>query len=100
MNSQMLADVLARDKRFQVLETQLSAAAILAVTENEKPDVVLLSHVIEDDPSKGFQLARELRTAHPSTRIVMLLDRSERSSAVESSSFCQHLVGVSFAVRL
>jgi len=84
MNSQLLADVLARDKRFDVLETQISAAQILAATENEKPDVVLLSHILEDDPTKGFEVARELRAAYPATRIVMLLDRSERSSAVEA----------------
>jgi DNA-binding NarL/FixJ family response regulator len=84
MNSQMLADVLARDKRFRVLETQLSAAAILAVAATEKPDVALLSPLLEDDPGLGFQLARQLRAAHPTTRIVMLLDRSERSSAVEA----------------
>jgi DNA-binding NarL/FixJ family response regulator len=84
MNSQLLADVLARDKRFQVLEPQPSAAAILAVTEREKPNVVLLSPFLEEDPAKGFQLARQLHAAHPATRIVMLLDRSERSSAVEA----------------
>lgn len=84
MNSQLLANVLARDKRFQVLETQPSAAAILAFTEREKPDVVLLSPFLEEDPAKGFQVARQLRAAHPATRILMLLDRSERSSAVEA----------------
>lgn len=84
MNSQMLADVLARDKRFHVVETQPSAATILAAAESEKPDVVLLSPFLEDDPAKGFQVARELRAAHATTRVVMLLDRSERSSAVEA----------------
>jgi|SRR5271170_68999 len=84
MNSQLLADVLARDKRFQVLEAQPSGAAILAVTENKKPDVALLSPFLEEDPAKGFQVARQLRAAHPAMRIVMLLDRSERSSAVEA----------------
>jgi DNA-binding NarL/FixJ family response regulator len=84
MNSQMLADVLARDKRFRVLESQLSAATILAVAAAEKPDVVLISPVIENDPVLGFQVARQLRAEHPATRIVMLLDRSERSSAVEA----------------
>ncbi|MFZ0769860.1 MAG: response regulator transcription factor [Candidatus Sulfotelmatobacter sp.] len=84
MNSQLLADVLARDKRFQVLEAQPSAAAILAATESEKPDVVVLSPFLEEDPAKGFQVARQLRAAHPTTRIVMLLDRSERSLAVEA----------------
>ena len=84
MNSQLLADVLARDKRFRVLETQLSAATILAVAETEKPDVILLSPLLENDPSLGFQVARQLHAAHPATRIVMLLDRSERTSAVEA----------------
>ena len=84
MNTQMLADVLARDKRFRVLETQLSAATILAVAASENPDVALLSPLLEDDPVLGFQVARQLHAAHPATRIVMLLDRSERSSAVEA----------------
>jgi DNA-binding NarL/FixJ family response regulator len=84
MNSQLLADVLARDKRFQVLETQLSAATILAAAACEKPDVALLSPLLENDPMLGFQVARQLHAAHPATRIVMLLDRSERSSAVEA----------------
>jgi two-component system nitrate/nitrite response regulator NarL len=84
MNSQLLANVLARDKRFQVLEVQPSADAMLAFTEREKPDVVLLSPFLEEDPAKGFRLARQLRAAHPATRILILLDRSERSSAVEA----------------
>jgi two-component system nitrate/nitrite response regulator NarL len=84
MNSQMLADVLARDKRFRVLETQTSAAGIVEVVENEKPDVVLLSALLENDSGLGFKLTRQIRVAHPATRIVMLLDRSERSSAVEA----------------
>jgi DNA-binding NarL/FixJ family response regulator len=84
MNSQLLADVLARDKRFQVLETQLSAATILAVAASEKPHVVVLSPLLENDPVLGFQVARQLHAAHPATRIVMLLDRSERRSAVEA----------------
>ncbi len=84
MNSQMLADVLARDKRFTVLETQISADAILAAAERERPDVVLLSPVLENDSARGYSLARELRSLYTGVRIVMLLDRSERDSAVEA----------------
>jgi two-component system nitrate/nitrite response regulator NarL len=84
MNSQMLADVLARDKRFRVLETQTSADGIVEIVENEKPDVVLLSALLENDTGLGFKLTRQIRTAHPATRVVMLLDRSERNSAVEA----------------
>jgi DNA-binding NarL/FixJ family response regulator len=84
MNSQMLADVLARDKRFSVLETQVSVAGILAAAERDKPDIILLSPHLEDDSARGYSLARELRSLHPTVRIVMLLDRSERNAAVEA----------------
>jgi DNA-binding NarL/FixJ family response regulator len=84
MNSQLLSDALSRDKRFRVVEAQLSGATILAVAASEKPDVALLSPLLENDPILGFQVARQLHAAHPATRIVMLLDRSERGSAVEA----------------
>ena len=84
MNSQMLADVLARDKRFRALETQVSVEGILAAAESEKPDVVLLSPLLDNDAARGFSLVRELKAAYPAMRIVMLLDRSERSAAVEA----------------
>jgi DNA-binding NarL/FixJ family response regulator len=84
MNSQLLADVLARDKRFRVLEIQLSSDKLLAVAASEQPDVVLLSPLLDEDPVLGFQVARELHAAHPKTRLVMLLDRSERNAAVEA----------------
>ena len=69
---------------FGCCETELFAAAILATTASEKPDVVLISVLLENDPDLGFQVARQLRASHPATRLVMLLDRSERSSAVEA----------------
>jgi DNA-binding NarL/FixJ family response regulator len=84
MSSQLLADMLARDKRFRVLETEPTTAKILAIAESEKPHVVLLSPTLEENPTMGFQVARQLHAAYPGTRIVMLLDRSERSAAVES----------------
>ncbi|MGA8271550.1 MAG: response regulator transcription factor [Candidatus Sulfotelmatobacter sp.] len=84
VNGQLLSNVLARNKRFRVLAPQLSSHAILAVTASEKPDVVLLSTVLENDPALGFQVARQLRAEHPATRIVMLLDHSERAAAVEA----------------
>jgi two-component system, NarL family, nitrate/nitrite response regulator NarL len=84
MNTQMLADVLARDKRFCVLTTQISAGGILTAAERDKPDVILLSPVLEDDSARGYALARELRSLYPSVRIIMLLDRSERNSAVDA----------------
>ncbi len=84
VNSRLLSDVLARAQRFEVLETELSAAAIMAIAAKEKPDVVLIGALLENDPKLGFQVVRQLRASHPATRVVMLLDRSQRSSAVEA----------------
>ena len=95
VSGQLLSNVLARNKRFHVLAPQLTSHAILAATANEKPDVVLLSTVLENDPALGFHVARQLRSEHPATRIVMLLDRSERAATVEafragaSGMFCR-----------
>jgi two-component system nitrate/nitrite response regulator NarL len=84
MNSQLLANSLLRDKRFLLLETEPTAAAIQAATDAEKPDVVLLSARLEDNATRGFQLARQLTTANPQICIIMLLDVAERSAVVEA----------------
>jgi len=84
MNSQLLAAALERDKRFQVLEPISDAQQILATVAREKPAVVVISVDLDDDRSKGFQVARELRTLHPETRIVLLLDSSDRAQVVEA----------------
>ena len=84
MNSQLLAAALARDGQLAVIEAEPTAEAIVAATCAEKPDVLLLSSELEDNPTLGFQVARQLRTAHPKTQIVMLLDASERGSVLEA----------------
>src|SRR5690242_20831914 len=77
MNSQLLASALERDKRFQVLDPVSDARGIVAAVLKEKPAVVVISVELDDDPKKGFDVARELYTMRADTRIVMLLDASE-----------------------
>jgi two-component system nitrate/nitrite response regulator NarL len=84
MNSQLLADAVARDKIFRVIAAEPTEAAILMAASSETPDVVLLSSVLEDSPTLGFQVARHLRTAHPTIRTVMLLDASGPEAVVEA----------------
>jgi DNA-binding NarL/FixJ family response regulator len=84
MNSQLLAAALERDKRFQLLEPVSEAAAIIAAVAQDKPAVVALSVQLDDDPRKGFAVARELRIISPATQVVMLLDTSDRSQVVEA----------------
>jgi DNA-binding NarL/FixJ family response regulator len=84
MNSQLLAAALERDKRFEVLDPVPDARGIIAAVAKEKPAVVVISAELDDDKRKGFEVARELRALHAETRVVMLLDSSERSQVVEA----------------
>ncbi len=84
MNSQLLATALERDSRFQVLEAAPDARGIIADTTRERPSVVVIGAEIEGDSRKGFEVVRELRSMCPETRVVMLLDSSERKLVVEA----------------
>lgn len=84
MNSQLLTSALERDKRFAVLEPVSDAKSVIAAVMQEKPAVVIVSAHLDDDPKKGFELARELRALRPETRVVMLIDSSERGHVVEA----------------
>jgi len=84
MNSQLLAAALERDKRFEVLDPVPDARGIIAAVAKQRPAVVVISAELDDDKRKGFEVARELRALHAETRVVMLLDSSERSQVVEA----------------
>lgn len=84
MASQLLASALERDERFQVLEPVSDAPGIVAAVQREKPAVILVSAEIDGEPRRGLQLVREIISARPETRVVVLLDSSERSLVVEA----------------
>ena len=83
MNSQLLANALARQTTFQVLETeQLTEAAILAAAGDQQPHVVLVGMLLDDVPDGGMRVARRLRATYPNIRVVMLLEVSEPEAVV------------------
>jgi DNA-binding NarL/FixJ family response regulator len=84
MNSQLLAAALERDKRFQVLVPVSDPKGIVAAVVKERPSVVVVSAELEDNPRRGFEVVRELHTVRPETRVIMLLDSSERGPVVEA----------------
>jgi len=84
MNTQLLGSALRGENGFLVIEADPTEGAILAAMAKEKPDIVLLSAILEKDPALGFRVARQLRALHPETHIIMLLDASERTPVVEA----------------
>ncbi len=84
MSTQLLADALARDPQFQMIESPSSFGAILPVLRREKPHVAVVSAKLGEGGRGSFELIREIRAQVPDTRVVVLLDSSDRSAVVEA----------------
>src|ERR1700736_1679613 len=84
MTTQLLVDALGRDGQFQMLESPSRAAAILALVKKEKPQVAVISANLGEPNQRGFDLVREIRLQSPVTRVIVLLDSSERTSVTEA----------------
>ena len=80
MGSQLLAESLGRDPRFEILG--VAAAADIFSMAARKPDVSLISMEFEAGAKKGLQVARTLNAVHPGIRIVILLEESTRESVI------------------
>ncbi len=84
MNSQLLTEALGREKRFIVSEANVNARELAHLTRTERPQVALISSELEDNPRLGLEVVREIRSASPDTRIVVLLDESEPAAVIEA----------------
>src|ERR1700689_2830887 len=84
MNTQLLVETLGRDNQFNVASPASKEGEILAVLKRERSDVALISARQGTDSRGGFGLSRDICNASPSTRIIMLLDSSERTPVIEA----------------
>jgi DNA-binding NarL/FixJ family response regulator len=73
MNTQLLAEALGRDGQFSMATPAGTGTEILAAIKRQG-----------NDSRGGFGLSREIRTASPSTRVIMLLDSSERAQVIDA----------------
>jgi DNA-binding NarL/FixJ family response regulator len=84
MACELLAGVLSRGSRMQVVGWEIDSAAALARTTRIKTDVALISSNLQDGPGKGLSLASQLRTKRPDISSVILLDRADRQSTIDA----------------
>ncbi len=84
MSSQLLAEALAQDRQFEVTGIEPKGSSILEAVAQKKPHVVLVSSALEESPTLGFDLTRQVTAAYPETRVVLLMDTSSRSAVVEA----------------
>jgi DNA-binding NarL/FixJ family response regulator len=82
MTTQLLVEALARDAQFQMIEAPSNASGILALVASKKPQIAVISAQLEQ--SGGFDLVREIHAQSPATRVIVLLDSSERTTVTEA----------------
>jgi len=83
MSTQLLVEALARDRQFDVIESPHDRSTVLQLLTREQPHIVLVAAKLDEDDA-GCNLVREIRSASPVTRVIVLLDSSERALVVEA----------------
>ena len=81
MGSQLLAESLGRDSRFEIVAAA-APADILSIVTTLQPHLALISADFDGAAKKGLQVARTLNGRDPSVRIVILLEMSTRESVI------------------
>jgi DNA-binding NarL/FixJ family response regulator len=84
MNTQLLVEALARDNQFVMALPPASNGEVLTSIKRDRPHVALVSARQGSDSRGGFALTREIRSSSASTRVIMLLDSSERTPVIEA----------------
>ncbi len=79
MSSQLLAESLGHDLRFEIVAVA-TAADVLPIVATRHPHVALISADLDSGTKKGFQVARSVNSRHPSVHIVMLLETGTQES--------------------
>jgi DNA-binding NarL/FixJ family response regulator len=84
MSSQLLAEALAQDRQFAVTGIEPKPSSILEAIAKQKPHVVLVSSALEGSATLGFDLTRQIRSAHADVQVILLVDASQASAVVEA----------------
>lgn len=84
-NPRLTAAVLEHQEfHLELLDVVSDPRAVAAAFVQDRPSVVLISSEISGNPRKGYRVAREVRALEVGTRIVMLLESSERDPVIEA----------------
>jgi two-component system nitrate/nitrite response regulator NarL len=84
MSTQLLVEALARDPQLHMIESPSNGPSVLQLLKREKPQIVVVSSKLGETDGGGYELVREIRAQALGTRVIVLLDASERSTVVEA----------------
>lgn len=84
MNTQLLVEALGREGQFHMTAPAMRPTEIVPTIKRERAHVALISARQGNESRAGFALAREIRSSATGTRVIMLLDSSERLPVIEA----------------
>jgi len=84
IHTQLLADALQRDPQLEVLPFASDSHSLTAVVLAQAADVLVVSSDLDDQPTRGFDILRELRAASPATRSVVLANLSKAETVLSA----------------
>jgi DNA-binding NarL/FixJ family response regulator len=84
MSTELLVEALSRDPQLRMIESPSSAQAVLHFVKQKRPHIAVVSAKIGESHGGGFELVREICTQSPTTRVIVLLDSSERNAVVQA----------------
>jgi two-component system nitrate/nitrite response regulator NarL len=85
MHCQLMATAMRRSRYgINVICTLTESQEALRALNEKQPDLAVIASNLHDGPLTGFKVLRELQASRSKTKIIMLIDSSERDIVTES----------------
>jgi two-component system, NarL family, nitrate/nitrite response regulator NarL len=84
IHARLLADALKSDPALEAVPFESDSSGLVAVAKTNSVDVLVISPTLDEQPSRGFEVLREMRSKHLRTRSVLLLDSSKDDAVLQA----------------
>ena len=84
IHAQLLADALRRDPYLEVVGSTSQSQELIQTVSTQTVDVAVIGCNLDEQPLRGIAMLRELKTARPEMRTVVLLDSSKREVVLDA----------------
>jgi two-component system nitrate/nitrite response regulator NarL len=84
IHAELLAEAVQRDRTIQVVGCASSSREVFEIAARSSFDVAVISSHLDEQPDRGFEVLRKLRSAHPGLQAIMLLDSAKSQSVVNA----------------
>jgi len=90
--SKMYCDLLTKaflavPERFEVVASASNTTELLALVQDRRPKVAIVSDTLEDGPLTGLRILSDVRRANPETRILVAMGSMDRELVIEAFRF-------------